>query len=109
MSIEVGVFIDFPSARSIRMPLLFSSQEDRVVLLGLGFFHYTSQRFESSIMFAVRAFSKAAAPARAVTSRVKVVAPKRAMGSGAAPKYEGFEAKVRAVMPKDEHVSDLPE
>ncbi|CAN0451105.1 unnamed protein product [Ascophyllum nodosum] len=26
------------------------------------------------------------------------------MGSGAAPKYEGFEAKVRAVMPKDEHL-----
>lgn len=58
-------------------------------------------------MFAARAFSKAATPARAIASRVAVVAPKRAMGGGPAPKYEGIEAKVRAVLPKDEHVSHV--
>ncbi|CAM9192053.1 unnamed protein product [Scytosiphon promiscuus] len=48
--------------------------------------------------------SKAAAPARAVASRAAVAAPKRGMAGGAAPKYTGWEAKVRKKLPKDEHV-----
>lgn len=55
-------------------------------------------------MFAARAMSKAAAPARAAASRAAVAAPKRGM-AGAAPKYTGWEAKVREKLPKDEHVS----
>lgn len=58
-------------------------------------------------MFAARAMSKAAAPARAVASRAAVAAPKRGMAGGAAPKYTGLEAKVREKLPKDEHVSFL--
>lgn len=57
-------------------------------------------------MFAARAMSKVAAPARATVSRVASAAPqKRGMAGGAAPKYTGWEAKVREKLPKDEHVS----
>lgn len=56
-------------------------------------------------MFAARAMSKVAAPARAATSRAVVAAPKRGMAGGAAPKYTGWEAKIREKLPKDEHVS----
>lgn len=56
-------------------------------------------------MFAARAMSKVAAPARVTASRATVAAPKRGMAGGAAPKYEGWEAKVREKLPKDEHVS----
>lgn len=56
-------------------------------------------------MFAARAMSKAAAPARAVASRAALAAPKRGMAGGAAPKYTGWEAQIREKLPKDEHVS----
>lgn len=56
-------------------------------------------------MFAARAMSRVAVPARAAVSRAAVGAPKRGMAGGAAPKYEGWEAKVREKLPKDEHVS----
>ncbi len=56
-------------------------------------------------MFAARAMSRVAAPARAAVSRAAVGAPKRGMAGGAAPQYEGWEAKVREKLPKDEHVS----
>lgn len=58
-------------------------------------------------MFAARAMSKAAAPARAAASRAAVAAPQRGMAGGAAPKYTGWEAKVREKLPKDEHVSGV--
>ncbi|CAM9157274.1 unnamed protein product [Pylaiella littoralis] len=48
--------------------------------------------------------SKVAAPARAATSRAVVATPKRGMAGGAAPKYTGWEAKIREKLPKDEHV-----
>eukprot|EP00752_Nemacystus_decipiens_P007230 g6471.t1 len=55
-------------------------------------------------MFAARAMSRAAVPARVVASRTAVAAPQRGMAGGAAPKYTGWEAKVREKLPKDEHV-----
>lgn len=56
-------------------------------------------------MFAARAMSNAAAPARAAVSRAAVAAPRRGMAGGPPPKYTGWEAQVREKLPKDEHVS----
>lgn len=67
--------------------------------------HLERERGRRRTMFAARAMSKAAAPARAAASRAAVAAPKRGMAGGAAPKYTGWEAKVREKLPKDEHVS----
>ncbi|CAM9867300.1 unnamed protein product, partial [Choristocarpus tenellus] len=45
------------------------------------------------------------APLRTAASRVaKAGQPKRGMAGGPAPQYEGFEAKVREKLPKDEQL-----